>query len=120
LFGEAALVGSVLAVLVISWQRKRSTRPGKPHEYLGNVYQLLDQDRGNWVSRTVREVHIFLKKGVFIHYVLVFTALGLLPALLRLVAFASNLTWVLAIYFSFRFFRRSTADAGSIEFSRAA
>jgi len=120
LFGEAALVGSVLAVLVISWQRKCSTRPGKPHEYLGNVYQLLDKDRGNWVSRTVREVHFFLKKGVFIHYVLVFTALGLLPALLRLVAFASNLTWVLAIYFSYRFFRRSTAGAGTMEFSKAA
>jgi len=39
---------------------------------------------------------------------------------LRLVAFASNLTWVLAIYFSYRFFRRSTAGAGTIEFSRAA
>jgi phosphatidylglycerophosphate synthase len=120
LFGEAALFGSVLAVLVISWQRKRSTRPDKPHEYLGNVYQLLDRDRGNWVSRAVREVHIFLKKGVFIHYVVAFTALGLLPALLRLVAFASNLTWVLALYFSYRFFRRSTAGARTMEFSKAA
>jgi len=118
-FGEAALVGSILAVLVISWQRKRSTRPDKPQEYLGNVYQLLDEDRGNWVSRMVREVHIFLKKGVFIHYVLAFTALGLLPVLLRLVAFGSNLTWVLALYFSYRFFRRSTA-ARTIEFSKAA
>jgi len=117
--GEAALVGSILAVLVISWQRKRSTRPDKPQEYLGNVYQLLDKDRGNWISRTVREVHIFLKKGVFIHYVLVFTALGLLPVLLRLVAFGSNLTWVLALYFSYRFFRRSTG-ARTIEFSKAA
>ena len=120
LFGEAALFGSVLAVLVISWQRKRSTRPDKPHEYLGNVYQLLDRDRGNWVSRAVREVHIFLKKGVFIHYVVAFTALGLLPALLRLVAFASNLTWVLALYFSYRFFRRATAGARTMEFSKAA
>jgi len=120
LFGVAALFGSVLAVLVISWQRKRSTRPDKPHEYLGNVYQLLDRDRGNWVSRAVREVHIFLKKGVFIHYVVAFTALGLLPALLRLVAFASNLTWVLALYLSYRFFRRSTAGARTMEFSRAA
>ena len=64
-------------------------------------------------------MHIFLKKGVFIHYVLVFTALGLLPVLLRLVAFGSNLTWVLALYFSYRFFGRSTG-ARSIEFSKAA
>jgi hypothetical protein len=53
-----------------------------------------------------------LKKGVFIHYVLLFTALGLLPILLRLAAFASNLTWILALYFSFRFFRRPRPDAG--------
>jgi len=120
LIGEAALVGSVLAVLVISWQRKRSTRPDRPQEYLGNVYKLLDKDRGNWVSRAVREVHIFLKKGVFIHYVLLFTALGLLPVLLRLAAFASNVTWILALYFSYRFFRRQRPDAGTVELPKAA
>jgi len=37
-----------------------------------------------------------------------------------LVAFASNLTWVLALYFSYRFFRRSTAGARTMEFSKAA
>ena len=118
--GGAALVGTVLAVLVVSWQRKRSTCSDKPNEYLGNVYQLLDKDRGNLVSRAVREVHIFLKKGVFIHYVVAFTALGLLPVLLRLVAFGSNLTWVLALYFSHRFFRRSAAAARTIEYRKAA
>jgi hypothetical protein len=120
LIGSAALVGSVIAVLVISWQRKRSTLPDKPQEYLGNVYQLLEKDRGNWVSRAAREVHIFLKKGVFIHYVLVFTVLALLPVLLRLVAFGSNLTWVLALYFSYRFFRRSAGGARVVEYSKAA
>src|SRR5262249_54775866 len=120
LIGEATLVGSVLAVLVISWQRKRSTRTDRPHEYLGNVYQLLEKDRQNWVSRAVREVHIFLKKGVFIHYVLLFTALGLLPVLLRFAALASNLTWILALYFSYRFFRRREPGAGAMELSQAA
>jgi hypothetical protein len=63
-------------------------------------------------SRTVRQVEFLLKKGVFIHYVLLFTVLGLLPVLLRLAAFASNQTWILALYFSFRFFRRPRPDAG--------
>ncbi len=34
LVGELALIGSVLSVPVISWQRKRLTRADKPHEYL--------------------------------------------------------------------------------------
>jgi phosphatidylglycerophosphate synthase len=112
LIGELALVGSILAVAVISWQRKRSTRPDRPNEYLGKMYRLLENDRGNWLSRTVRQIEFLLKKGVFIHYVLLFTVLGLLPVLLRLAAFASNLTWILALYFSFRFFRRPRPDAG--------
>jgi phosphatidylglycerophosphate synthase len=120
LIGEAALVGSILAVAVISWQRKRSTQSDRPHEYLGNVYKLLDKDRGNWISRGVREVHIFIKKGVFIHYVVIFTVLGLLPILLRLAAFASNLTWIIALYFSYRFFRRRTAGVETVELSKAA
>jgi len=120
LIGEAALVGTILAVALVSWQRKLSTRPDKPHEYLGNVYKLLDEDRGNWISRSVREVHIFLKKGVFIHYVVLFTALGLLPVLLRLAAFASNLTWIITLYFSYRFFRRREPGAGAVELPKAA
>jgi phosphatidylglycerophosphate synthase len=120
LIGEAALIGSILAVAIISWQRKRSTRADRPHEYLGNVFKLLDADRGNWISRSVREVHIFIKKGVFIHYVVLFTALGLLPLLLRLAAFASNLTWIIALYFSFRFFRRREPAARVVELSKAA
>src|SRR4030095_1784870 len=88
--GELALVGSILAVAVISWQRKRSTQPDRPNEYLGKMYRLFEDDRRNWLSRTVRQVEFLLKKGVFIHYVLLFAVLGLLPVLLRLAAFASN------------------------------
>jgi len=120
LVGESALVGLILAVAIISWQRKRSTRADRPHEYLGNVYKLLDRDRGNWISKALREVHIFIKKGVLIHYVVLFTVLGLLPVLLRLAAFASNLTWIIALYFSYRFFRRREPDAGVVETSKAA
>jgi hypothetical protein len=76
------------------------------------MYRLLEEDRGNWLSRAVRQVEFLLKKGVFIHYVVLFTVLGLLPVLLRLAAFASNLTWILALYFSFRFFRRPRPNAG--------
>jgi phosphatidylglycerophosphate synthase len=120
LIGEMTLLGVVLSVLVISWQRKRSTRPDSPHEYIGKMYRLLEQDRGNWISRTVRQLEVFIRKGVFIHYVVLFTALGLLPLLLRVAAFASNVTWILALYFSYRFFRRQVPAAGTAESAEAA
>ena len=120
LIGEVTLIGAVLSVLVISWQRKRSTRPDRPHEYLGKMYQLLEQDRGNVVSRAVRELQMFIRKGVVIHYVVLFTALGLLPLLLRLAALGSNLTWVLSLYFSYRFFRQQVPGVGNAEGQEAA
>jgi hypothetical protein len=120
LIGELTLIGSVLSVIVISWQRKRSTRPDKPHEYIGKIYQLLEQDRGNLLSRAVRELQVFIRKGVVIHYVVLFTALGLLPLLLRLAALGSNLTWIFSLYFSFRFFRQQVPSVGTAESSEAA
>jgi phosphatidylglycerophosphate synthase len=120
LIGEVTLIGAVLSVLVISWQRKRSTRPDRPHEYIGKIYQLLEQDRGNLVSRAVRELQVFIRKGVVIHYVVLFAALGLLPLLLRLAALGSNLTWILSLYFSYRFFRQQVPNVGTAESSEAA
>jgi phosphatidylglycerophosphate synthase len=120
LIGEVALLGAVLSVLVISWQRKRSTRPDEPHEYICKMYQLLEQDRDNLVSRAARELQVFIRKGVVIHYVVLFTALGLLPLLLRLAALGSNLTWILSVYFSYRFFQQQAHNVGNAEGSEAA
>lgn len=105
--GGAVLLGAVFSVAVVSWLRKRSTHADRPNEYLGKMYQLLDNDRANWISRTARNIEFLLKKGVFIHYVVLFSVLGLLPVMMRIAAFAANLTWILALYFSRRFFRRS-------------
>ena len=68
--------------------------------------QLMDADSSNWISFITRQVHVFIKKGVAIHYLLIFTLAGGLPLFLRLAAFGSNLTWVLALYFNRRFFGR--------------
>jgi len=103
--GGAVLLGAVFSFTVISWLRKRSTHADRPNEYLGKMYQLLDNDRANWISRTARNIEFLLKKGVFVHYVVLFSVLGLLPVMMRLAAFAANLTWILVLYFSRRFFR---------------
>lgn len=103
--GGAVLAGAVLSVAVIAWLRKRSTHRERPNEYLGKMYRLLDEDRANWISRISRNIEFLLKKGVFIHYVVLFSLLDLLPVMTRIAAVAANLTWVLALYFKRRFFR---------------
>ena len=111
-YGIALILGCVLSVVVIGLQRRLATSRDRPHEYSGRLNQLMEADSSNLVSRVVRQIHIFIKKGVSIHYILIFTVLGGLPLLLRLAALAANLTWILALYFNQRFFRRGAAHAG--------
>ncbi len=91
---------------MIAWQRKISTAPDRPYEYVGRLNRLLEADSSNLLSRVVRQIHIFIKKGVAIHYLLLFTLFGGLPVFLRLAALGANLTWMFSLYFSRRFFFR--------------
>lgn len=104
------IIGCVLSVVVTRLQRKLATAPDQPQEYAGRLNRLLESDSSNIVSRVVRQIHIFIKKGVAIHYLLTFTILGALPWLLRLAALGANLTWPLALYFNRRFFGRPKAS----------
>ena len=70
----------------------------------------MEADSSNPISKTARQVHIFVKKGVLIHYLLLFTLIGRLHMFLWLAAIGSNLTWMLAVYFNRRFFRRSVPE----------
>ena len=118
--GGVILGGAILSVAVVSWLRQRSTQPQRPNEYLGKLYRLLDQDRGNWISRVSRNIEFLLKKGVFIHYVLLFSLLGLLPVMMRIAAIAANLTWILALYFKRRFFRGPRPGGEAVRFQKTA
>jgi phosphatidylglycerophosphate synthase len=113
IFGVALILGCVLSVLVINLQRKRSTDPARPNEYLGKMYKLWDSDSSNLISRVVRHIHVFMKKAVAVHYLLLFTLLGGLPVFLRLAALGSNLTWILGIYFSRRFLNSPAVRAAA-------
>lgn len=114
-YGYLLIIGCVLSIAVTRLQRKLATAPDRPHEYAGRLNRLLESDSSNPVSRIVRQVHIFIKKGVAVHYLLIFTVLGGLPWLLRLAALGANLTWTLALYFNRRFFGRGRAEAGARE-----
>jgi phosphatidylglycerophosphate synthase len=106
--GIALLIGSVLALITTSLQRRRATSPDRPHEYLGRIYQLLEKDSGNWISRVVRQVQGFQRRGILIHYIVIFTILGLLPLVFVLATLGAHLTWILTLYFNRRFFSPSS------------
>jgi phosphatidylglycerophosphate synthase len=108
--GIALLVGAILALVTTTLQRKRATAPDRPNEYLGNLYQLLENDSRNWISRIVRQVQGFQRRPLLIHYIVLFTILGLLPLVFCLATLGSNLTWILTLYFNRRFFMGPRTD----------
>jgi len=110
LMGIALLIGTILALVTTSLQRRRATAPDRPNEYLGRFYQLLERDSGNWISRVVRQVQAFQRRGILIHYVVLFTILRLLPLIFVLATLGAQLTWILTLYFNCRFFTQSGTD----------
>ena len=119
-YGSALMIGCVLSVVVIGLQRKLATSRDRPHEYSGRMNQLMEADSSNLVSRVVRQIHIFVKKGVLVHYLLIFTVLGGLRVFLWLAALGSNLTWIITLYFTRRFFQRAPLEAAVHDMPRAA
>jgi phosphatidylglycerophosphate synthase len=108
LMGVVLLVGAILALIATSLQRRRATAPDRPNEYLGRFYELLEKDSGNCVSRVVRQVQAFQKRGVVIYYVVLFAVIGALPLLFCLATLGAHLTWILTLYFDHRFFAQSS------------
>jgi phosphatidylglycerophosphate synthase len=110
--GIALLVGAILALMATSLQRRRATSPDRPNEYLGRFYHLLEKDSGNWISRFVRQVQHLQRRGVMIHYIVLFTTIGALPVLFFLATVAAHLTWIVILYFNRRFFAQP-AEGGA-------
>ena len=102
--GIALLVGAVLALVTTTLQRRRATSPDRPNEYLGRIYALLEKDSGNWISRVVRQVQGFQRRGIMVHYIVLFALLNALPLVFVLATVGAHLTWILTLYFNRRFF----------------
>ena len=108
IWGFALIAGCLLSVCVVALQRKALTPPDRPNEYSARINRLMERDSSP-ISRIARQIHIFVKKGVAVHYVLLFTAVGALPLFLRIAAISANLTWAVASYFTWRFTRSDRA-----------
>ncbi len=107
--GVALLIGLVLALVTTTLQRKRAAAADRPTEYLGNFYRKLEQDSSNWISRAVRQVQGFQRRGILIHYVVLFTVAGGLPVVFYLATLGAHFTWILALYYNQRFFKQTRA-----------
>jgi hypothetical protein len=94
----------VLSFIVISVQRRLAAPADRPNEYARRYLSALDQDAGNPVSRVSRQLHFLLKKGVLIHYLLLFAIIGAVPVVMFLAAFGANAAWIVTIYFNRRLF----------------
>ena len=105
--GAALLVGTVLSLIVTSLGRKRGTTADRRHEYLGTLYEKMEGDSSNWISRTARRIQPLQKRGVCIHYIVLLTVLGCLPVLFYLSTLGSHLMWTLSLYFNHRFFKQA-------------
>ena len=115
--GLALLVGTSLALIVTNFQRKRATTADRPNEYLGTFYKMLENDKGNFISRQVRLLHTFQKRGVLIIYIPIFAVLNLIPLLFYLSILASHLTWIIVLYYNQRFFKPAPRTLRKIQAS---
>lgn len=104
--GIVLLVGTILALITTSLQRRRATTADRPNEYLGRMYQLLEKDSGSWISRVVRQLQAFVRRGILVHYIVIFTVIGALPLIFVFATIGAHLTWILTLYFNRRFFAR--------------
>jgi phosphatidylserine synthase len=109
-FGAALMVGTVLSLVVTNFQRKRATAADRPNEYLGKFYRMLEDDKSNWISRQVRQLHAFLKRGVLIIYVVIFALLNLVPLLFYLAILGSHLTWMIVLYYNHKIVKQPPAS----------
>jgi len=96
--GLLLLFGTAMTCWVAVRHRKVSTSPDRPEQYLPRYFRLLEGDSGSIISKFVRQAHMFLKKGVLCHYVLIFSVLDGLPVFFCMAVFGSNLAWLLGLY----------------------
>jgi CDP-alcohol phosphatidyltransferase len=109
--GLLLLFGTAMTCWVAVRHRKVATSPDRPEQYLPRYYRLLENDSVSIISKFVRHVHLFLKKGVLCHYILIFSVLGGLPVFFCMAAFGSNVAWLLGLYTG-RLFRAPAVVGG--------
>lgn len=74
-WGIAVIAGCILSACAVAMQRKALTAPNRPHEYSARTNRLMETDSSP-ISRITRQIHVFVKKGFAVHYVLLLVVVG--------------------------------------------
>lgn len=102
--GVLMIGGSILLMLVLSYQRKMITDPDKPHEFRKQLQHTLERDSSNPISRLGRNLEFMIRKPAYCYWVLIFCTLGLTKLFVALTAFGVNVAWMMALSYT-RLFR---------------
>lgn len=108
--GVAAFFGTLISLLMISYQRKRFVK--NPSLYAAEAHRKIDQTKPNPLIRYGRMIYFIIRRPVLPYYLIILTALKLLPFVLFMTAFSANLFWILLAY-SIRLTR--TTDSASVQ-----
>lgn len=96
-FGISALFGTIMSLVMMSYQR--STRAVDASQYAAEAHQRIDQQGGqNAILKLGKRVYFVARRPALPYYLLFFTATGLLPFVLFMVALGTNLFWMFHVY----------------------
>ncbi|MFQ5791407.1 MAG: CDP-alcohol phosphatidyltransferase family protein [Acidobacteriota bacterium] len=109
ILGMLVMVSNVLTFFVLIRQRKVVVPTDHPEQYQKRFYGRLEADSASLISRMIRKVVHFAKRGVMCHFILLFSILNLVPLLFGLVVTGSALTLIISIYMN-RLFRLPVTD----------
>ncbi len=112
--GVLLLVGTVLSMVTLMYQRKFSTR-NRPDTFGSKWQKQMDANAENLIYRFAR-VHHFLLRRAFLPYAFLFFALiNFTQFVVFVSALGANLTWIITLY-SNRIFRGESVKRTSAKF----
>ncbi|GMR23039.1 MAG: hypothetical protein BMS9Abin37_1432 [Acidobacteriota bacterium] len=109
--GILVMVLNVFIFVVLLRQRKEIVPADHPENFSKQFVGRLDADSGSLLSRVIRKVVHFPKRGVFCHYLVLFSVFGGLHILFGFVVTGAVATLFVALYVN-RLFRIPLRDSG--------
>ncbi len=94
--GTAAFFGILISLVITSY--RRNTFASNASAFATEAHSLLDQNLQNPIVRLGRKTYFVVRRPALPYYLLLLTAMYLLPFLLFMTALSSNLFWIFQVY----------------------
>ncbi len=98
--GLLTIAGSIMVMLVLSYQRKIITDPNNPQEFRKKLQRTLERDSSNPIAWLGRNLEFMIRKPAYCYWVLLFCTLGLTKLFVFLTAFGANVAWMMALSYN--------------------